>query len=252
MSMALMGISVGVIWLESRPTTVKIPLETNDSSSYDESNYYEPATTTEVVDTTISERPSVDFGSPDVTMEVNGVGGDVVRLREVVGDPQHLEDLPSDVSSVIQSCPGVTDRDMVVQIDSKLDLKSSMPAEVSVNYQTINQPAVFAFSSGMECASGSVKHTLKPDSDSKITYWVVLTGAVTPNHPNGNFAGVGWTLNGPDPMLPNLERYTWKAWGPRVLNCDGQWGHSADIQLTRSTPQGCQPVTTKQTAVGNF
>lgn len=245
----LAAVAAGAVWYESRPTTVKIPIETTDTTIYDGSDYLEQ-TTTEVPTSTEVQRPEVDFDSPDVTMTVAGTGGDEVRIREVIGKPQHLGNLPDDVAAMITSCEGVTDRDMAVQVDAKVELTSSLPAKVTVDYGTLLNPALFEFTSGLKCSEGSVDHDLHPGRYSHLTYWVVLSGVVTPDHPNGNFGASSWTLRGLNVTLPNLGTYTWKEWGPRVRNCGGILGTNAEIWLAGRAPSDCPAAQTEALALG--
>lgn len=256
LSLLIMVAAVGgIIWYESQPTTVAIPLETTDEISYDPLTYYDKETTIdEEVETTQVQRSELDLTTPDVTLEVHGVNGDDVTLIEKISQPQHLDALPEDVRSAIMGCPGVTDRDMVVQVQSHLELHSTLATDINVDYKTLLQPALFEFSDGLDCDEGSVVHHLKPGTNSKITYWVALSGVVTPDHPDGNFADGSWSLNGIGLTLPNMEPADWKLWGPRVAQCNYLLGEQAKIWLAGSSPadqDDCRPADTPETAYGN-
>lgn len=253
--LVMMAAVAGIIWYESRPTTVAIPLQTTDEVTYNPSITYEEETTIEeVAETTQPQRTELDFTTPDVTFEVHGVNGDDVTLTERIGEPERLDALPEDVRLAIMECPGVTDRDMVVQVQSQLDLLSALATDVNVNYMTYMQPALFEFSDGLECDEGEVTHHLKPDTNSQITYWVVLSGVVTPDRPDGDFANGSWSLDGIGLTLPNMESANWKMWGPRVVQCDYLIGGKAKIWLAGakpSGPQGCKLADTPETAYSN-
>ena len=245
----------GIVWYENQPTTVAIPVEVDDMSVQDETIYYEETTTTEVVETTEPQRPEVSFDVPDVTMVVEGTGGDNVRIREVIGEPQQLEELGEDVRTAITGCTGVTDRDMVVQVDAKVELTSGLPAEVSVDYGTLGFPAVFDYSSGLTCDDGRVNHDMQAGGHSNFTYWVALRNMVTPDHPEGDMSG-SWSLTNPNVTLPGLETYYWSLWGPRVVTCDTILGDSGKVWLAGTSPadvqRDCTPTPTQDDALGNM
>lgn len=239
----------GIIWYENQPTTVTIPVKTSDQIDY----YQQPTTTQVPATVTHPQRKELDFSEPDLQLEIHGVNGDEVLLREKVGKPKHLASLPEDVRSVIMSCPGVTDRDMVVPVQSRLELQSSLAAKVSVDYNTLDKPAVYQFSDGLQCDEGTVSHQLEPGGSSKMDYWVVLSGVVTPDYPDGDFRN-SWTLNSPVLTLPSLEKMHWSMWGPRVVNCNTILGDESHIWLAGIMPQmydGCTLADTKDSALGN-
>ncbi len=240
----------GIIWYESQPTTVKIPVETSDQIVYHE-EYQEPATTAEVT-VTQPPRKDVDYSAPDLTLQVRGVNGDEIDLKEVISKPKHLDDLPADVDTMIRSCAGVTDRDMVVRVDSQLELLSSLPAKVTVNYNTVGHAAVYDFSDGLTCKDGGgVNFELTPEKRGRITYWVVLTGVITPDHPNGDFVSTSTTITTPNLTLPNLEKMFFKIWGPRVMMCDDILGGTSKIWLAGVAPSDCTKADTEATAISN-
>lgn len=249
----------GIIWYENQPQTVKIPVETDDQIDY-QPNFYEESTTTRV-EVTQQSQPEVDYSDPDVRLHVEGVNGDEVSLIEVIGKPKHLGDLREDVRSVLMGCPDVTDRDMVVKVDAKLELLSALPAKVSVDYRTIGHAAVYNFAGGMECDDGTVSHELTPDKNGHIAYWVVITGVVTPDHPDGDFDNLSVVIPAPNLTLPNLEKMFFEFWGPRVMGCEGDiLGPAAKIWLAGRTPvgvegnwdmQNCHPANSEAAAVTN-
>ncbi len=247
----LLAVAGGAIWFENQPTTVKIPVETSDEVSYRE----DTPTTTEVVETTQPHHDAVNFGSPDVTMEVNGSGGDEVRLREVISKPKHLDALPSEVESVIRSCPGTTDRDMVVQVDSQVELLSSMAAEINVNYKTLGNATVFDYSSGPTCDEGNTTFDLQPGSHGRLTYWVILRGVITPEHPDGYVQDYSSSSEGLSIMLPNGDLASWKLWGRRVVQCDSLLGTATKVWFAGLSPSAtnsdCRRITTKDRAYTN-
>lgn len=254
MFILLAAIAVGVVWYESKPTTVTVPMKTHTVAT-DDGSYYEDTTTTESFETstTVDEQSDVDFDLPDVTMEVTGLSGDSLRLREVMGAPTKIADLPDEVRAVITGCTGVGDRDMVVQVSTKLELTSALPAKFGINYGTLGHPAVFDYSTGLVCDDGSVSHDLQPKSYGNMTYWVVLSAAITPDYPDGNFDTQSWTIVGPRVLLPNGEDYTWKMWGPRAVNCNQLLSGTAKVWLAGELPiedGGCQPAATEAQAAG--
>lgn len=246
----LATVAAGVVWFESRPTTVTIPIETNDSP-YQAAPGYHPPTTTSPPSTTRPKPASVSFEKPNVTLQVSGSGGDNVTLYEVIGKPLPLDKLSSEMKAIIRECPGVTERDLVVRIDAKLELNSSLPADVDVDYGTSGRPAVFAYSSGLKCDDGHVNHKMFPGKYSSFSYWVVLSGAVSPDHPAGNPDTV-WALSSIDVKLPNFQTYTWQLWGSRVVDCKGVLGHQAQIWLAGTSPaknsDSCKTADTKERA----
>lgn len=247
----LLAAAGGAIWFENQPTTVKIPVETSDEVSYRE----DTPTATEVVETTQPHHDTVKFGSPDVTMEVNGSGGDEVRLREVISKPKHLDALPSEVESVIRSCPGATDRDMVVQVDSQVELLSPMAAEISVNYKTLGNATAFDYSSGLVCDEGNTTFNLQPGSTGRLTYWVILRGVITPQHPDGYVQDYSSSSEGLSIMLPNGDLASWKLWGRRVVQCDSLLGTTTKVWFAGLSPSAtdsdCHLITTKDRAYTN-
>lgn len=239
----------GIIWYENQPTTVKIPVETTDQIAYHQE--YQAPTTTEVA-VTQPPHKEVDYSKPDLILQVRGVNGDDIDLKEKVSKPQHLDDLAEDVQAVLTSCPGVTDRDMVVRVDSRLDLISSLPAEVSVNYDTTGHAAVYNFSDGLTCQDGGgVNFKLTPNKHSQITYWVVLTGVITPDYPNGDYQAMSTTLTMPGLVLPNLQGRSSKVWGPRVMQCNDLLNGYAKIWLAGAKPADCTPADLESLAVSS-
>lgn len=250
MALVLLTVAAGVIYYESRPTTVEVPMAVYDESPY-ATEFEETIPDVTETSTTALERSMADFSNPDLFLHVEGVNGDDVDLKEEIGAPKELDALPDDVEVVARDCMGVTDRDMAVQVDVQVQLLSSLKAEVHVDYGNTGQMAVFDFDSGLVCKSnGAVRHTLVPGGVNTLTYWVMLSGAVTPDGmPNHS-----WTLRGPVLTLPNLERMYWKMWGPSVINCDGLLGEVVKVQLA-GTPyrqDGCDPARTEATAAGNL
>lgn len=247
--LCLLAIAGGVIWYENRPVTVKIPVETADPVPFDTSDYTSETTTT-ATPTTIVHHATVDFSSPDATMQVNGSNGDDVTVKEVVSRPHHLGNLPDDVESTLMSCPGVTDRDMAVQVDAQVELDSSLQAKVDVNYGVLGQPAVFDLSDGLQCSEGNITYDMQPNGTAHTSYWVVLSGAVTPDHPNGDFSN-GAAINGLNVTLPSLETYTWKEWGPNVYNCGDILGVAAKVLIAGPPLSDCQLAATEASSLGS-
>lgn len=249
----LAGAAGGIIKYESQPTKVAIPVETEDVG-YDNGGYYpEQTTTTEMETTTQPQDPKVDFSSPDVTMEVTGSGGDSVRLQEVISKPKHLEELPEEVASTILGCPFATDRDMVVQVDAKVELLSSIPATVSVDYKLAALRSVFEFSSGLTCDASSVNHDLKPGNYSHLTYWVTLPHVITPEYPDGNAQDYSISSDGLVVYLPTGDVTSWKIWGKRAVACDGPGGSPfAKVWFAGRTPitnNDCWEIPTEDEAL---
>lgn len=246
----LAAVAGGVIWYESQPTTVTIPVKTSDTIGY----YQEPTSTEPPVTVTQPQRQELGFSHPDVRLEVHGANGDDVVLQERIGRAKHIKNLPSDVRAVITSCMGVTDRDMVIPIQSRVELQSSLAAKISVNYHTSALPAVYDYDAGLECDDGRVSHDLKPGGHSLLSYWVVVTGVITPDHPNGDFRN-SWTLDGPTLTLPNMEQMTWSMWGPDVVSCDTILGDETKIRMAGVMPvvggTSCKPADLEALAVGN-
>lgn len=244
----------GIVWYENQPTTVAIPVEVDEVAMQDETIYYEETTIPEVTETTQPQRAEVSFAEPDVIMLVEGTRGDNVRIQEVIGEPQQLDELAEDVHTAITSCSGVTDRDMVVQVDAKVELTSGLPAEVNVDYGTLGFAALFNYSSGLTCDDGRVNHDMQAGGHSNFTYWVALRNMVTPDHPEGDMSG-SWALTNPNVTLPGLETYYWSLWGPRVVTCDSILGDSGKIWLAGTSPadaqRDCAPSTTQDDAMGN-
>lgn len=229
--LVLAAIAIGVIWYEQQPQTVTIPIKTDDVE-------FDYSTTTQPPTTTLVRRAArVDFSHPDVTFEVHGKNGDDVNLREVVGKPRSLESLPAEAEATLRSCPGVTDRDMVVRVDTEIKLDSSLPVEVDVDYHALGQPAVFEFGDGTTCSPGNTHYKLEPGKLGHLTYWVALTGVITPDHPQGDFQNVSWALGGLTLRLPNLEGADWKLYGPRVVRCTTILGETTKIWLAGTMPQ---------------
>ena len=250
MALVLLTVTGGVIYYQSRPTTVEIPVAVYDESPYD-AEFDETIPEMVETSTTVVERPVADFSNPDLFLHVEGVSGDDVDLQEVIGSPVQLDALPDDIEMEARDCMGVTDRDMAVQVDVQLELLSNLEAEIDVDYGNSGQMAVFDFDDGPVCKSdGRVQHTLVPDSPNYFTYWVILSGAVTPE----SNLNQSWTLSGPVLTLPNLERMYWKMWGPSVISCDGLFGEVVKVQLAGKPfeQRDCDPATTETEAAGNL
>lgn len=241
----------GIAYYESRPTTVKIPVEVSDEEAmvYTDPEATVPFATETTLDTSWAE---ADFSAADLSLEVRGVGGDDVNLYEVISEPKTFDALPDEVQAVAESCDGVTDRDMVVQIDIKVELLSDLPATVQVDYNTDGYMAVFGFNSGLSCESdGQAHHDLTPGQSNYMSYWVILRGAITPDAPDGD-TDQTWTLTGPVLTLPNLEQMYWQMWGPSVAKCNGLVGDVVQVHLAGRpiNQSGCYPAPTKDEAAG--
>ena len=246
--------AAGVIWYESKPTTVAVPVVTEEPTN--EIYYEEPTTSLETTTTQVSEpEPEINFEQAGLHLEIRGVNGDDVDLDEVFASPRPIDELPADIQAVIQGCPGVTDRDMVVRVDSRVQLTSSLPAKVSVDYRTIGMPAVLEFSDGPSCQDdGRVSHDLKPGRANHFTYWVVITGYITPDSPDGDLSRT-WSIDGPILTLPNLEMMYWRIWGTDVTQCNGLMGPTAQVHLAGYAPTSdndCQPAATEDEALGSW
>jgi len=253
--MVFMVIAGGIVWYENKPTTVTIPVRTSQETPI-LSLQEEPTVVTQKTTTTEqSATASADFSKINVHLEVEGASGDDVILEEMVHQPQHLNDLPADVSRVVTGCDGVTDRDMAVRVDVRLQLTSSLPAEVHVDYQTDGFMTVFDFRDGLSCQyDGNAEHHLQPDEYNQMSYWVVLRGMVTPNSPDGDISQ-SWHIPGPTVMLPNSQNTYWKMWGDNVAKCDNLLGDAGRIWLggaSLATIDGCQPATQPSQALGNI
>jgi len=244
-------ITAGLVWHQSQPTTVRVPVEAEEVL-YERPGYYqETTTTTELAETTLPQQPDVSFAEPDVTLEVVGDQGDAVTVQQVFGEPTALSEAPPDVWTVLMSCPGVTDRSMVMQIDAKVELKSSLAAKFMVNYHTSENPAVFSFDSGPACSEGRVDYDLEVGGNNQLTYWVALRGAITPNYPAGDFVNRGWALDGLSLTLPTIQTATWQMWGPHVVSCESE----SEIWLAGVSLVGtddCRLATTADLAVGTM
>lgn len=248
----LAAVAVGVVWYENQPTTVKIPIETDQVEFY-QPDYTAETTTSEAVETTEPQGPEVSFDVPDVTFEMEQSTGDSVRLQEVIGEPQRLDSLPEEVETALRSCQYVTDRDLVIRIDAKIELTSALPLELDLDYNTQGNPAVFEFSSGPVCSEGKVNHGLKPDTYNHLTYWVALRGVITPDNPDGDLSKT-WTLVAPEVGWYSLQPSNWKLWGPRVSACGTMWSNQNQVWLAGPSPvgsRGCEPATTLETAAHN-
>lgn len=251
MFLILLPVAAGAVWYESKPTTVKIPVETDDTEivvpTY-EGTLPDPTTTT-----TEAPKPEEEFGFAGLHLQIRGVGGDNIDLEESFTAPKPIDALPTDIQEVARNCTGVTDRDMVVRIQSRATLTSSLPAKINVDYQTSGMMAVFEFSDGPSCQSdGSVSHNLTPGRPNRFTYWVIIPGYITPEHPNGDLTKT-WYISGPVVTLPNLQMMHWKLWGPNVTKCDGLLGATSRVHIAGYVPtdtEGCQPAFDEQQAIG--
>lgn len=237
----LAALAGGIIWYENHPQTITIPVKTDDFSYQDD---YQELPSDPPTTTTQPRRAEVDFSKPDMRLDVKGVNGDDVVISEVIGKPKHLTNLPADVESMIRSCEGVTDRDMAIQVDSKVELTSSLPAEIMIDYQTLGKPAVYQFTHGLKCSDGKANHKMQPGTYSHLTYWVVLSGVVTPDRPNGDLRN-SWSVHTPTLTLPNLERVNWKLSGSRTFTCHSLLGDDGKIWLagpSLAQTDDCDPV----------
>jgi len=253
MFLVLLPMVAGVVWYESRPTTVKVPVETEDTEvvipTYEET-IPEPTTTTTTV-----PKPRKQFGFAGLHLQVRGEAGDDVNLAESFTAPKPIDELPADIQDVVRSCSGVTDRDMVVRVQSQVELTSSLLAKISVDYQTTGMMGVFEFTDGPSCQSdGRVSHELHPGRTNLFTYWLIIPGYITPEHPDGDITKT-WYIDGPVLTLPNLELMRWKLWGANVSKCDGLFGGTTHVHIAGYVPadeEGCQPAFGEDQAAGNF
>lgn len=249
MLLVVLALAGGVAYYQSRPATMTVPVEMVE----DEPTFFDdmqPAIPEEVETTsTLVERLDVDFSNPDLQLEVEGVDGDNLTLREVVSEPQTLDELPEDVATVARGCMGVTDRDMAVQVDSQIELQSGLAADIRVDYGLTGQMGVYDFNDGLTCKnSGGVNHHLEPSAPNHFTFWVILTGAITPN----GMADQSWSLNGPLLTLPNLEKMFWQMWGPGVFKCDDLFGGVKLYLAGLPIDTDCyEPAFTQSEAAGN-
>ncbi len=243
-------IAGGVAWYENQPTTAKAPVVIEEEPIAGPA-YEEPVTTTST--TAPKPPPLIDFSKVRLHLEVQGVDGDNVSLVQMIHDPQELSHIPHAIQDVMQSCGTITDRDRVVRVDTKIELTSNMPAKVNVNYQTMSQLAVFDLSDGPICKSGGhVTHSLTPGEANVFSYWVLISGFITPESPNGDYSK-SWYTGGPILTLPNMELMHWKLWGSNVAKCNGVLGETARITLAgrfTGALEGCQPAVSEDQATG--
>ncbi len=144
-------------------------------------------------------------------------------------------------------------RDMAVEVNSQVRLKSALKADVNINFGVIGQPAAFGFTAGLECSdSGQAHFDMKPQGVGRLRYWVVLSGVITPDHPKGDFGHQSFTLPAPMVSLPNLQTVISYAWGSAVVRCDTILGPDWKIRLAGAAPKSnektCQPIVTKDQA----
>ena len=243
MLLILLPIAGGIVWYESQPTTVKIPVEV-ETQPTTPVIYEEPETTTT---TTRASKPKapIDFSTVRVHMEIRGVDGDNVDMVLMIHNPQEVSHLPRTIQEVIQGCDTLTDRDRVIRIDTKLELTSSLPAEVNVDYQTTGMTAVYDLTSGPVCKTdGDIKHTMKPGGANVFSYWVLIRGYITPEMPDGDYTK-SWYVSAPDVTLPNGELMHLRMWGSYVVKCHGLLSDFGRVELaghTTAGEEGCEPA----------
>lgn len=247
MFLAVAALAAGVVWYESKPATIRVPVRVAQSPLIEPEITQPP--------TTLAPRPitEIDFSKPDVIMQIRGLRGDDLDLLEVIGKPQALGELPGNVQQQLRSCPGVTDRDMAVKVVVRLEMKSALAATIMGDYHTLANPSVFNFQEGLACSDGSVKHNMHPGRLNQLEFWVDLNGVISPDHPDGDFTARSWLLQGPTLTLPNMEPMTWKVWGRRVVSCSNLvFGDSRapKIWLAGPTPKDCESITAEDHALG--
>lgn len=194
-----------------------------------------------------------DYSHPQVIVTADGSIGDRVELREVIGKPHSIDTFASDVAQTIKSCLGVTDRDMAVEVNSQIELKSDLKADIDINYGTLDRPAVFDFSNGLTCSDdGRATSHMRPGRNNVLRYWVVLSGAIRPGHPKGDFAHIGYNLEMPTITMPGLQIVQQRAWGSAVMRCNTILGPMWRINLAgarlNKPDEDCSVVATKQQA----
>lgn len=158
-------------------------------------------------------------------MKVATEAGDEVTLTEDIGEPKSLDDIDSEAAGAIQSCAGSSDRDLVVPVDLRVTLDSSLAATVEVNPGFVNVQGLIEYSDGSECTDsiiGNITYNeMEPGSSAKTRLWVILRGAKTPNDPTGENLQQSFSLNQPSISLPSGLLAQGTIVGPRVVRCEG-------------------------------
>lgn len=247
----------GGIWYRSQPSDTYIAPEPEQVQADFQP---EKATSTTSIATTTqpaTQQQGVDFSDPEVKLEAIGENGDSVAVEVMVGNAKKLERLPENLQTVAMDCGNATDRDMLVRVDSQVTLSSSMQADVTIDYHTTDYRAIFDYSDGLACSEGEAHFELQPGESSQLTFWLVLRGVVTPDHPEGWLEDRTYALGGLSAELPSQQSKTSKLWGRRVVSCDSIGARKGLIWIGGISPAAeaaditynCRAATTPDAAV---
>jgi hypothetical protein len=249
-SLAMLLILAGIVWYESRPAAVPVPVDVPQDAIMLE---IPTSTTLERTTTTTSPGKPADFSSPELHLEIEGVDGDTMTLEEAIRRPKPIGEMPEYVQEAFASCWDATERDVVIRIDARATLTSNMPADIDVDYGTVGNLAVFEFNDGPVCKSdGDVVHHLQPNQPNTFTYWVLVPNYLTPSSPGGDMSK-SWYINGPEVALPGMQAMHWHLWGSNVAKCDGLFGDISRVHIAGVVPaslNGCQPAYMRHQALG--
>lgn len=179
--------------------------------------------------------------SPDVQLESTDNVGNRYELKETIGRPVHFDELDSDVETDLRSCPNVTDRDMVVPVSASMTLKSSIATTLITDYGFgAEGPVLIGYSDGNSCAGSGTDYVtnkeLQPGNTATFDYWVVLSGVINPNTPDGDMSDHYKLYPLPRVLQPINPLVSYRAWGTRVVKCDTILGPDLHIWMAGGSP----------------
>jgi hypothetical protein len=143
----------------------------------------------------------------------------------------------SDVDqSVLSGCPGVNGHELVVRLDLRVTLLSSIATDVELGAfgQAVISKQQFAtvlgLTEGPSCLTegtggGEVNlYTMQPHTSKTFTAWVVLLNAINPDHPQPSnmLLGEEWWFGFPLLFLNGQVIPEPTVSGPRVISCEGE------------------------------
>jgi protein-disulfide isomerase len=207
------------------------------SSATKTASFTPPRLTTEATaSTTATSAPPASTGPPAFVVRGRTSEGYEATMEGRFGTA--LKPSESDVDkSVLSECAGANGHELVVRLDVRVTLLSSITTNVELGFGTTMKSrqqveTVMGFSQGPSCTSGDTVNlgTMQPHTSKTFTAWVVLLNAISPDHPqpSNELLGEEWwygspwlSLNAPS-GYPVSGQNIASASGPRAVSCEGE------------------------------
>jgi hypothetical protein len=211
--------------------------------------------------TSSSQTSSTSAAAPDTSSPASFVvntgtnGGDAVKIEGWFGPP-----VPASESNVDQTalseCPAPTDdgRAIVVALDLRATMESSLSGEVEINLGTLPPESlaeyILGFSGGAQCEAaienppGIKLGRLQPHQSVYFSMWITFGNAITPNDPQPSEATLranNWLMEIPHVTVDGESSAFGQAGatGPRIVKCvqSGYTVGEATIAAVDRTPK---------------